>query len=63
MPTSLFAYWRTSILFPSTKTSILVRKKQSSASAGLQTMGSFSLKEVLRTIGTPVISRNASISA
>ena len=59
----LTAYWRTRILLPSTKTSILVRKKQSSASAGLQTMGSFSLKEVLRTIGTSVSWRNASISA
>ena len=56
-------YWRTRIVLPSTITSILVRKKQSSASAGLHTMGSFSLKEVLRTIGTPVSSRNASISA
>ena len=59
----LTAYWRTRILLSSTKTSILVRKKQSSASAGLQTMGSFSLKEVLRTIGTSVSWRNASISA
>jgi hypothetical protein len=59
----LTAYWRTRILLPSTKTSILVRKKQSSASSGLQTMGSFSLKEVLRTIGTSVSSSNASISA
>jgi hypothetical protein len=59
----LTVYWRTSIFLPSTKTSILVRKKQSSASAGLHTTGSFSLKEVLRTIGTSVNSRNASISA
>src|SRR2546426_12474109 len=39
---------------PNTKISILVRRKQSNASSGLQTTGSFSLKEVLRTMGTPV---------
>jgi hypothetical protein len=42
--------------------SILVHKKQSSAVASFQTMGSFSLKEVLKTIGTTVSSRNTSIS-
>ena len=44
---------------PRTSTSILVRRKQSSASAGRQTTGSFSLKEVLSTIGTPVMPRKA----
>ena len=38
---------------PITRRSILVRRKQSSASAGLQTTGSFSLKDVLSTMGTP----------
>lgn len=37
-----------------TKPSMLVLRKQSSASAGVLTIGSFSLNEVLRTIGTPV---------
>lgn len=46
---------------PKTSTSILVRKKQSSASSGRHTTGSFSLNEVLSTIGTPVSSRNALI--
>ena len=62
-PKDLEFHWRMSTLLPSTKTSILVRKKQSSASAGLHTTGSFSLKDVLRTIGTSVSTRNASISA
>ena len=43
---------------PRTRTSILVRRKQSIASSGLQTTGSFSLKLVLSTMGTPVRSRN-----
>ena len=47
---------------PITSTSIFVLKKQSSASTGRHTTGSFSLKDVLSTIGTPVISRKASIS-
>ena len=42
------------IQLPSTSTSILVRRKHSSASRGWQTTGSFSLKLVLSTIGTPV---------
>ena len=46
---------------PRTRTSILVRRKQSMASSGLQTTGSFSLKLVLSTIGTPVRSRKDSI--
>src|SRR6266568_3692395 len=46
---------------PSTNTSIVVRKKQSSASCGLQTTGSFSLKEVFSTIGIPVSARKLSI--
>ena len=53
---------RTRIVLPITKTSILVRRKQSSASSGRQTTGSFSLNEVLSTIGTPVRSRKLSIS-
>jgi hypothetical protein len=40
----------------------LVRRKQSIASSGLHTTGSFSLKLVLSTIGTPVISPKVSIS-
>ena len=48
--------------FPSTKESIFVRKKQSSASSGRHTTGSFSLKEVFKTIGMPVRSRKNSIS-
>ena len=48
---------------PRTSASILVRRKQSSASSGLQTTGSFSLNEVLSTIGTPVMSLKAAISA
>ena len=56
---SLFVAPRTSIIFPITSTSILVRRKQSSASFGSQTTGSFSLNEVFSTIGTPVRSRKA----
>ena len=52
---------RLTIQSPSTSTSIFVRRKQSSASRGLHTTGSFSLKDVFNTIGTPVISRNVSI--
>src|SRR5262249_16254608 len=40
---------------PRTSTSILVRRKQSIASSGRHTTGSFSLKLVLSSIGTPVI--------
>ena len=47
---------------PSTSTSILVRRKQSIASSGLHTTGSFSLKLVLSTIGTPVMSPKVWIS-
>ena len=46
---------------PITSTSMRVRRKQSSASAGVQTIGSFSLKDVFRTIGTPVRSPKARI--
>ena len=42
---------------PIISTSILVRRKQSSASFGSHTTGSFSLNEVLSTIGMPVRSR------
>src|SRR5258708_23789702 len=47
---------------PRTRQSMLVRTKQSSASAGVHTIGSLSLKEVLRTMGIPVRSRKASMS-
>ena len=47
---------------PSISKSIRVRRKQSKASSGRQTTGSFSLKEVFSTIGSPVRSRKASIS-
>jgi hypothetical protein len=36
------------------KTSMLVFRKQSIASRGEQTIGSFSLNEVFKTTGTPV---------
>src|SRR5262245_31468402 len=39
---------------PSTSTSILVRKKQSNASSGRQTTGSFSLNDVFSTMGIEV---------
>src|SRR5215475_5806038 len=48
---------------PSTSTSILVRRKQSKASSGRHTTGSFSLNDVFSTIGTPVSRENASIRA
>ena len=47
---------------PSTSMSIFVRRKQSSASSGLQTIGSFSLNDVFSTIGTPVSRWNARMS-
>src|SRR5579862_6821335 len=53
---------RDTTVSPSTKTSIFVRRKQSSASSGRHTTGSFSLNEVLSTIGTPVRRSNASIA-
>ena len=46
---------------PIIKRSILVRRKQSSASSGLQTTGSFSLKEVFKIKGTSVIASNVLI--
>src|ERR1700730_951083 len=48
---------------PSTNASIWVRWKQSRASAGRQTIGSLSLKEVFSTTGTPVCFSNSLISA
>ena len=51
---NLLSYLLT-IHVPRTRTSILVRRKHSRASRGWQTTGSFSLKLVLSTIGTPVI--------
>jgi len=43
--------------------SIRVRKKQSNASSGRFTIGSFSLNEVLSTIGTPISASNARLKA
>ncbi len=51
---------RTSVR-PRTRRSILVRRKQSSASSGRQTIGSFSLKLVFKRIGTPVFRSKAAI--
>lgn len=48
------AAWRRTKTPSSTSTSMRVRRKQSRAWRGVQTIGSFSLKEVLSTIGTPV---------
>jgi hypothetical protein len=42
--------------------SMRVRMKQSSACSGVSTIGSFSLKLVLSTTGTPVILSNSLIS-
>jgi hypothetical protein len=53
---------RCTIVSPITITSIRVRRKQSSASFGSHTTGSFSLNEVLSTIGTPVSLRKAGMS-
>src|SRR5882762_5657934 len=50
-------------ILPRTSASICVRRKQSSASSGRQTMGSLSLKDVFRTTGTPVWRSNSLISA
>lgn len=47
---------------PSTSTSIFVLRKQSIASSGRQTTGSFSLKDVFSTSGTPVSASNARMS-
>src|SRR5216683_128919 len=49
-------------VLPRTRASICVRRKQSRASSGRQTMGSLSLKEVFRTTGTPVWRSNSLIS-
>src|SRR5262245_39427694 len=48
---------------PIASASIFVRMKQSIASAGVHTIGSFSLNDVLRITGVPVRSPNALISA
>ena len=53
---------RAIITLPKTNLSILVLRKQSNASSGLQTTGSFSLKDVLSSIGIPVSSRKLSIN-
>src|SRR5690242_199761 len=47
---------------PIDSTSMFVRRKQSIASEGVFTIGSFSLKDVLRSIGTPVSSPNLRMS-
>src|ERR1700730_5859716 len=52
---------RETMMSPMTRRSIRVRRKQSSASSGVHTTGSFSFNDVLSTIGTPVRSRKASI--
>ena len=49
-------------IFPKIKASIFVLRKQSKASSGLQTTGSFSLNDVLSTIGIPVRIRKLSIN-
>ncbi|SRR6266487_975710 len=49
---------RSSTWRPMTITSMCVRRKQSSACPGVSTIGSFSLNDVLSTIGTPVIRSN-----
>ena len=48
---------------PSTSASIRVRWKQSIASAGVQTIGSFSLKLVLSNTGMPVRRSKAEIKS
>ena len=53
---------RRTIQWPITSRSIFVRRKQSSACAGVHTTGSFSLNDVLSTIGTPVSRSNALMS-
>ena len=60
-PATVFYASREMTVLPITSISILVRRKQSSASSGRQTIGSFSLNDVLSTSGIPVRSRNASI--
>ena len=52
---------RSSTCDPITSTSMCVRRKQSSASFGCRTIGSFSLNEVLSSMGTPLIRSNAVI--
>ena len=47
--------------FSSTRVSILVLKKQLIASKGEFTIGSFSLNDVFKIIGTPVLSKNFEI--
>ena len=54
--------FRRTTQFPRYKTSIRVFTKQSIASRGVHTMGSFSLNEVLSTTGTPVSSWKSEIS-
>src|ERR1044072_5213265 len=48
--------------FPTYSTSIFVFLKHSIASCGVQTIGSFSLNDVLRITGTPVSSAKSEIN-
>src|SRR5262245_44175874 len=57
------AGWRRTTALCRTIASMRVRMKQSSACSGVSTIGSFSLKLVLSTTGTPVILSNSLISA
>lgn len=52
----------TTTRFSITSTSMSARRKQLTASVGVQTMGSFSLNDVFSTTGTPVSSSKARIS-
>src|SRR3954464_9880751 len=52
---------RVRVCRPMTSTSMWVRRKQSSASAGRSTIGSFSLKDVFSSMGTPLTRSNALI--
>src|SRR5437870_4977123 len=57
------AFCPRTIQLPITSKSIRVRRKQARASWGVQTIGSFSLKDVLSRIGSPVCCSNALIRA
>ena len=58
IPLSPLSPYLSTTQFSNTNISICVLRKQSSASRGVLTMGSFSLKEVFKRMGTPVRSRN-----
>src|SRR5262249_44410263 len=61
-PTRAGASRRDTTNGPRARTSMRVRAKHSIASPGVQTIGSFSLKDVLRRTGTPVRFSNSEIS-